>query len=232
MQRLATVIGAMALMVGAFAAQGRAAQSTSLIAVAARDGYTFAWLLTSRSVSLYRPGIVVVLRPGDVLYDVNNHVEVADRAPVTQNGDLLISPTLAARLGELSRHNAYVPPNFMRNSWESSGTQGQGAQSAVFVRIEPVRGRDAITVSGTSSGTSVVRITLLAILSPDLPTVLVSRHELVTSNDGSFSGVIPLAADYAPGTVLQVVATPITGTASATAQLVIGQPNPGAEELP
>ncbi len=229
MHRSMAALSAAAIFTIGMAAHATAQQADSLAALAARSGYIFQWLLPDRSVSLSRPGMLIVLRPGVVLYDVNDHVEVADRAPVTNHGDLLISPALAARLRTLA--------NMGRSSTAPArstilGSQAvQTAGGAVALEARALEGSEAVVVNGQTPGSAPVTITLFAIISPDLPTVFVSRHDIQTDQNGRFSGVIPIAADYMRGTVLRIVATSASGVSPATAQIVIGQPSPGATDL-
>jgi hypothetical protein len=48
-----------------------------LARVAEQANLKYDWLATERSVQLSGPGLVLVIRPGANLYDVNDHVEVA-----------------------------------------------------------------------------------------------------------------------------------------------------------
>ena len=67
--------------------------SVSTVAISAKDGYALQWLFPDAAVRLYRPGLVIVLRPGERSYLVNDHLEFADLAPRYANGDLYISPS-------------------------------------------------------------------------------------------------------------------------------------------
>lgn len=200
------------------------AQSTSisLDAVAAHSSYTLHWLLPERSIQLSRPGLVIVIRPGDRLYEVNNRVEVADAPPAYVNGDMLISNALASRLQRLAAMSA------MRASVGEMHFAAEAAQpgGTITVDVRPAQGVEALSISGRAPVGSPVTITLLATISQDLPTVVVSRHDVQPDANGQFQAVISNAPDYLRGSLLQVVATS-AGAAPASATVTVGPPNPG-----
>jgi len=109
----------------------------------------------------------------------------------------------------------------------SSSTYDRPAQGAITLEARQLQGSEAIDVEGTAPSGAPVTITLLAMLSTDLPTILVSRHDVVTDVNGRFRAVIPAASAYERGTLLRVVATSLPGVRPASAQLVIGAPNAG-----
>lgn len=204
----------------AFTALPARAQSVSLTAIAAQNGYVFRWLSTERSVSLFQPGLVVVLRPGETLYEVNDHVEYADVAPKAVQGDLLVSPSLASRLGRLA---AQVKPRYTPFSQAYHAT-GSGRFD---LEARPADGTAAIVVNGQAPSSAPVTVTLMADISADLPTIVVSRHDVQPDAQGRFGAILPLAPDFARGTVLRVVATSVSGGTPAEAKVVIGRPNAG-----
>lgn len=89
------------------------------------------------------------------------------------------------------------------------------------------QGAEALTVEGNGPANTPVTITLLATVSPEIPTIVVSRHDVVTDVTGRFGAVIPIASAYERGTLLTIVATSASG-ASASAHLVTDAPNAGA----
>lgn len=219
-------ISAIALaMLGTIALGGNAqAQNSrvSLTAVASHNAYNLQWLLPERSVRLYRPGLVIVIRPGDREYDVNNRVEFTDAAPAYVNGDILVSTSLAARLRRLGAM-ADVPA---AASGMRSVAAAPPATGSITLDARRTQGSEALTITGHAPAGSPVTITLLATISPDLPTVVVSRHDVQPDASGQFSAVISNAPDYLRGTLLQVVATS-AGASPASATVTVGPPNPG-----
>ena len=208
-------------------AQSALAQSgTPLSAAASRDGYTMQWLLPERSVSLVRPGLSIVVRPGVSMYFVNNHVEFADRAPVyTNTGDLIVSPSFASRIA----HLAVIAPAAaagMQSTIPAVAAESN-ANGPVTISVRPVEGRQAVVVNGHAPSSAPVTITLFATFDAEVPTVVLSRHDVQPDVSGNFQAEVPIAADYIPNTILRVVASSVSGTTPASAQLIVGAPNSG-----
>jgi hypothetical protein len=103
----------------------------------------------------------------------------------------------------------------------------QAGSSVLTLEARQLQGAEAIDVTGTAPPGATVTITLTALISTDLPTVLVSRHDVVTDSSGHFGGAIPIASAYERGIILTVIAT-APGASGAQAQLTTGAPNAGA----
>jgi hypothetical protein len=206
---------------------GAQAQSHNVLlsTIAPRDGYKVQWLLPERSVRLYRPGLVIVLRPGVVEYEVNNRVEFADAPPQYVNGDFLVSSQLAARLARLASM-AHPSPRTHTVGAISTERYPQ-ASGAITLTARPQAGNEAIFVSGHAPSSAPITITLLATLSEDLPTVVVSRHDVQPDANGQFQATIPIAPDYLRNSMLRVLATSAAGSTPASVTLLIGAPNSG-----
>ncbi len=225
MRNPATALAA-ALSLSMLPAIAAGAQSgVPLATVAARAGLAYRWLGPERSVSLSRPGLVVVLRPGETLYDVNDRVEIAGRAPRYAGGDLVVDQSLAAhieRLARTTRSASLRPP---------AATAGSGPQrtfsGAIQIEARHLPGSEAIAVNGQAPPGAPVTITLLATLSPDIPTVLVSRSDVQTDVNGRFGAIISTAPDYLRGSTIEVLATSAPGVAPASAHVTLGAPEPG-----
>ncbi len=194
----------------------------SLNAIAQRNGYNLQWLLPDRAVRLYRPGLVIVIRPGATMYEVNDRVEFADAAPSYVNGDLLITPSLASRLGRLAAlaaaaTNSAAQPRIAVNT---------GPVQPITLNVQPQKGSEALRVSGRAPSNAIVTITLLATFSRDLPTVVLSRNDLYAGPSGQFDARIPIAPDYTHNTIIQVLAT-APGAELAQAVINVDAPNAG-----
>ena len=220
-----TLVLATALMLSslpAFAAGGGA--RVPLASVAARGGYASLWAADHSSVVLSRPGIVVVLRPGESVYQVNDQAAVADGAPRYERGDLYVTASLADRLAVLASRSPSLGPTAGDTTIAQSDAIAHGS---ILLEAHQLQGAEALDIAGIAPPGSPVTITLLAMLSTDLPTILVSRHDVVTDVNGRFRAVIPVASAYERGTLLRVVATSLPGVSPASTQLVIGAPNAG-----
>ncbi len=225
MRNPATALAA-ALSLSMLPAIAAGAQSgVPLATVAARAGLAYRWLGPERSVSLSRPGLVVVLRPGETLYDVNDRVEIADRAPRYTGGDLVVDQSLAAHLERLART---VQSASLRSLPATAGSGPQRTFSgAIQLEARHLPGSEAIAVNGQAPPGAPVTITLLATLSPDIPAVLVSRSDLQSDVNGRFTAIVSTAPDYLRGSTIEVLATSAPGIAPASALVTVGAPKPG-----
>ncbi len=212
---------ALALALPALSAE--AANRVPLAHVASQAGYQYRWSPAASALVLNRPGIVIVLRPGAQLYQVNDHEEVADSAPSYSRGDLYVTSSLANHLKALARR--YSPA--VASTAGTSLSFDRTVQGAITLEARHLQGSEAIDVQGTAPSGAPVTISLLASVSPDVPTILVSRHDIVSDVNGRFGAVIPIASAFERGTILQILATSLPGVASAQAQLITGAPNEG-----
>jgi hypothetical protein len=179
-------------------------------------------------VSLFRPGLEIVLRPGAVMYYVNDRVEFADSAPVYKNGDMLVTPALAKRLARLASMAAgYARRPAAYSRYASPQAPAQTASGPITIQVRQQAGSEALLVTGHAPSSAPVTISLLATISSDLPTVVVSRHDVQPDVNGNFQAVIPIAADYVRGTLLNVLATSAAGSTPASAQVTVSAPNAG-----
>ena len=207
----------------------------SLAKVARASGLTYSWLGVQRSVSLTRQGLVIVVRPGAHEFEVNDRVESTADAPRYAGGDLLVSPAMARRIEALARASA---PRIAASQpvVTEPVPRGTPLTGSISLQAHPLAGREAVVVEGQAPPAAPVTITLLATISSDIPTVLLTRRELRADSDGRFRAIMPIAADYVRGSILTVRATSVPNVASAETQLLVGAPNEGvsvpAEQLP
>jgi hypothetical protein len=165
-----------------------------------------------------------VIRPGVTEYEVNDRVEFTDAAPAYVNGDLLVSRSLSARLARL----ALLAEAKDESSVALRSTAEQiTAGGTITIDVRPQTGSEALNVSGRAPSGAPVTLTLLATISPDLPTIVVSRHDVQADANGQFAAVISIASDYLRGSLLRVVATS-AGATPASATVTVGAPNAGA----
>src|ERR1700680_2233758 len=75
--------------------------------VAAELGYAYAYLGPEDAVSLSRPGVTILVRPGERLFDVNDRTEAMDGAvPRFSRNDLYVSEQFVARLRAIAARYA------------------------------------------------------------------------------------------------------------------------------
>ena len=128
---------------------------------------------------------------------------------------LLAVPAVAAAAPAVS-----VPGNAVSQTMASAQT--------ITLEARQLQGSEAVNVTGTAAPGSAVTLTLTALISTDLPTVLVSRHDVVADVNGRFGAIIPIASAYERGILLTVYASSGPGTGGAQAQLTTSAPNAGA----
>ena len=97
---------------------------------------------------------------------------------------------------------------------------------AVTLSAQPLAGSEALSVNGTAAPGAPVTLTLLATVSQDLPTIIVSRHVVTADQNGTYQARIPIAPAYERGTLLQLFATS-GGQTSQVMRFVVGAPNNG-----
>jgi len=101
------------------------------------------------------------------------------------------------------------------------------AHGFISLEASQLQGAEAIVVEGSAPPNSPITMTLLAVVSTDVPTIVVSRQDVITDVNGRFRAIIPVAPAYERGTILKVVATSLPGVSPASAQLVMNAPNAG-----
>jgi copper amine oxidase-like protein len=225
MRRLAAAFVATALSV----IPATAHAGTSLQRVAEQVGYAYAWSASASEVTLSRPGLTIVLRPGNRRWQINDRVAYASQAPVYENGDLSVPADVTAELRALA--GRYPVSRATEGTRIGPVTNPALVNGSLTLALRAVTGRDAIAVDGIAPGAVPgspisVTLTLTGTLSRDLPTVTLQRVTLAT--DGTFHTTLALAG-LPRGSVVTVTATSLSGLAPASAHLTVGAPNPGVD---
>lgn len=192
----------------------------------------YEWLAATRAVQLSGPGIVLVVRPGDDLYEVNDRVEVTADTPHYSSNDIYVSRALANHITRLARQaQLLVDAQAAQLVGESASarTEGYGGPThgSIVLNVAPLEGAEALLVTGQAPPLAPIMITLLATLSSDVPNVVLSRHNLTAEADGKFQAIVPIAPDFVRDSFIHVLATSSPGVISASAQLLVHEPNAG-----
>ncbi len=222
MRRLAATLVATALS----ASPAIAHAGTSLERVADQVGYAYAWSASASEVTLSRPGLTVVLRPGNRRYQINDRVAYASEAPVYENGDLSVSNDVVAELRVLAgRYPLSRATEGARTG--SAVPRPAGASGSLSILVSPAPGREAVVVDGSVPaalrGNAIpVTLTATGTVSRDLPTVTLRRVTLAT--DGTFHTTLPISG-MPRGSVVTVTATSVLGLTPASARITVGAPN-------
>jgi hypothetical protein len=227
-----TIALLLVLITGSIWAAAPATASTHDVAlrhIAEQLGYEYAYLGPQDAVTLSRPGVTILLRPGESTFDVNDRTETTGEAPHFYQNDLYVSRDLANHLAEIaSRYPRTEHTNVVVAQQGMKVAQAPvSATGAISLEIRPVPGSDEVAVTGTAPPSAPILVTLLGTASTDVPDIIVGRHEIATGADGRFSAVVPTAPYYFRGGILTIVATSVPGVKEARAQLVIGPPNGG-----
>jgi hypothetical protein len=208
------------------------AQSVPLATVARAAHLQYTWLSASRAVQLSGPGIVLVIRPGDDLYEVDDRVEVTAVTPRYISNDIYVSRKLADHINQLAWQAQRLAS--IQEAQAASVMNGMLQQvnapelhGTIVLNVTQLQGAEALLVTGNAPPSAPVRITLLATLSSDVPNVLLSRHDLTAGPDGKFQAIVPIAPDYLRDSFIHVLATSLPGVISASSQLLIHPANAG-----
>jgi hypothetical protein len=213
-------------------------QGVPLASVARTAHLDYQWLSVMRAIQLSGPGIVLVVRPGDNLYEVNDRVEVAAVTPRYASNDIYVSRALANHIIYLARQaqelasaeaaRAASMANREANQERNEAIVSE-MQGSIVLNVTPLKGAEALLITGQAPPSAPVLITLLATLSSQLPNVLLSRNSTTAGPDGKFQAIVPIASDYMRDTFIHVLATSTPGVISASAQLLVQEPNQGVK---
>jgi hypothetical protein len=206
-----------------------AAHETALTRVAADLGFVYSYLGPEDAVSLTRPGVTVVIRPGERLFDVNDRTEAMDgAAPHFSHSDIFVSDALVARLRQIALRYPYaasaartLPIGGLAVAADTTPVTG----AITALSVSQVAGQQEIAVGGKAPANLPITLTLVSTFSVELPDVVLSRHEVTVDADGTFKTNVTIASGYFRGSILTLVATSLPGISSAKTQIVMKAPN-------
>lgn len=221
--RLRIFIGILALLIACH--QGAFAQSDRALGqVASELGYTYAFLGPQSAISIARPGLTVVFRPGDHKFEVNDRVEFAAEAPRFVRDDLVISPAIVDRLRSLASRY----PNAVDAVPAAAGTasaQAAPLTGTISLTLTADDSREAVVVSGKAPPSIPITVTITGRISRDIPDVLVSRTSLTSDETGAFKRSITIAPLYFRDAQLTFTASSLGAIRPATGTITIIAPN-------
>jgi hypothetical protein len=213
---------------------------TALERVAKTLGYTYNYLGPEDAVALTRPGVTVVIRPGERLFDVNDRTEAMNGpAPAFENDDVYVSDALVSRLRAIAAtyrtvlvHNERVALHTYGYEAEASAVTG----AITDLHVTQVRGQQALSVVGKSRANLPITISLVSTMSAELPDTVLCRERVTTDAHGMFDIDVPVAPGYFRGSIITVVASSYPGVAKATSRIEMRAPNQDlqipADEIP
>jgi len=228
-----------ALATAAFAAVTPAAiearGDVALSQVAADLGYTYAYLGPEDAVSLARPGVTILVRPGERLFDVNDRTEAMDGAvPRFSRNDLYVSEQFVARLKAIAAR--YATPTV---SGRSVVIAAPAVPRTPYVTgpissldVHQIPGTQEVDVSGKAPAPNLpITLMLVGTFSSEVPDTVLSRRQVLTDADGRFHANVSVAPGFYRGAYLTLVASSVPGVASASLRFEVKAPN-GAISVP
>jgi hypothetical protein len=93
--------------------------------------------------------------------------------------------------------------------------------------VKPHLGAEAMDVSGRSTSSDALTITLVSTIDRDVPDVVLSRTNLVTGPDGTYSAVISTAPASTRGSIITVYVSSAGRGPAVTARFLPDAPNRG-----
>ncbi len=203
------------------------ARSYALARVAAQLGYTYAYLGSDDAVTLTRPGLTVLVRPGERLFDVNDRSEVVDRgdAPKFSQNDVYVSPQFVRRLAALASRAG----GGARDAGLSGPPLVQPAvgPGPIVLDVKPVPGSQLLRVTGHAPAGAPITLTLRATFALEVPETVLNRSGVSADDQGNFSTTVPLAPGYFNGAYVTLEATSLPGVTKASQRLLVPPPNAG-----
>ncbi len=199
---------------------------TSLTDVAKKLGYTYAYLGPDEAVSLNRPGVSVIIRPGAPLFDMNDRtIPISGVVPVYSNGDVYVSSAMIGLLRHLAGPNAVIGHDAVADVQPMMGMHPHRPAVIDSLSAMHIEGDQALRVAGQASPYAAITLTLVAKLSRSIPDVVVSRLHVSADKSGAFSSRVPIAPVYFTGSLFTVVAATDADTSRSVTTTVSEFPN-------
>jgi hypothetical protein len=209
-----------------------AAHLTSLMQAASQLGYAYSYLGPEDAVALTKPGVTIVIRPGERLFDVNDRTEAMDgSAPLFSHYDIFITDALLARLRQISAKYPSQTTGDRAIVVQNGSSVANATGSISNLTLAQAPGKQDISVAGKAPGNLPITLTLVGTFSSEIPDVVISRNEVVSDADGTFKTDISPAPAFYRGAILTLVASSVSGVSSAKAQIVLKAPN-GTTDIP
>jgi hypothetical protein len=222
------------LAAAAFAAASNSAiaagDDVSLSQAASSLGYTYSYLGPEDAVQLGRPGVTILVRPGERLFDVNDRTEaMGGPAPKFKENDLYVSEQFVGRLRAIAARYAPNPATqieVIRRPADYSDAAPSGPITAFAVHQLP--GTEHVEVTGKAPGPNVpITITLVGTYSSEVPDCVLTRRQVFSGPDGRFTANVSVTPGNIRGAYLTMVASSVPGVASASIRFEMKAPNAG-----
>jgi hypothetical protein len=183
------------------------------LAKVARDlGFRYSYLDQENGVSLTRAGAVIVIRPGDGYFTVNNrHLPVYGVIPFYRDNDVVVSRALEREIA----HFLPARPHVAARTWPTAAKPALAERAAPPVDAGQVRSVEgtftpaasSVEIVGRATPGTTVTLELRAALSEQLPVITLDGTEVVADRNGDFEAQLDNSPDRFAYSRLFVVAT-------------------------
>ncbi len=197
--------------------------SYPLSRAAADLGYTYQFLPIQNAAVITRPGLVIVLRPGDYRSEINDQANYLDVAPRYEGSEVFVSDALVRKLKQLAAQYPVNPQG--ANDHHVIVVSQPTARGAVALEVRQLSGSWSLAVMGKAPPSVPITLTLIGSMSRDIPDVLLNRSEIASDVDGRFQAIVSIAPGFFDSGLLTLVATSLPGVSRASAQVVLKAPN-------
>jgi len=228
MNRLSIGVIAVCVAIATQASYVAAAQDTALMKVASSLGYAYNYLGPEDAAALTRPGVTIVIRPGERLFDVNDRTEAMDGpAPRFSLNDIFVSDSLVARLRAIAaRYPAIATERSSVVTNHATMERASSVTGAITdLTVSQIAGEQQIAIGGKAPANLPITLTLVGTFSAELPDVVLSRHIVTADTQGTFQSAISIASGYYRGAILTLVASSVPGITSARSHFEAKAPN-------
>jgi hypothetical protein len=223
LKRVLSLLACSAAAFGAAAPACAQVREVPLARAASELGYSYSYIGYSNSAIVSRPGLTILIRPGQQLAEVNDALVSLEAAPIELDNTIYVPASLVAEMRRLARQY----PAAAANGGERSivvVTQPT-ARGAVSLDVRQLLGSFSLAISGKAPPSVPITLTLIGTFSKEIPDVLLSRSEVASDVDGRFQAVVSVAPGFFEGGLLTLVATSLPGVTRASAQVVMKNPN-------
>jgi len=201
-----------------------------LAQAAAELGYAYSYLGPEDAVQLGRPGVTILVRPGERLFDVNDRTEAMDGpAPRFERNDLYISEQFVARLRAIAaQHPLDSGSGSLVSARHSTSVMANPSGPITALTVNQIPGTEQVDVTGKAPAPNVpITLTLVSTMSVDIPNVVLTRRQVFSDTDGRFHAKVSVTPGNLRGALLTMVASSVPGVASASIRFEMKAPNAG-----
>jgi hypothetical protein len=200
------------LLVAALSAPALAGGGVPLAQVARDLGFRYAYLDQENGVSLTREGAVIVVRPGQGFFTINNRREpVYGTIPFYRDNDVVVSRAFEQEIKPFGTP-VRTAARFKRVPAWTVARQPVAVAHVDAGRVQSVEGSfvsaaSSVQIVGRATPGTLVSLVLRADLSEDLPVITLDGTSVLADASGAFKARLRSAPDHFAYTRLFVEAT-------------------------